>query len=132
MLTPKQIEEIYAKKPEKRYKYFLQTIFEEEEVWGLADEEGWLLLEDDEDDSDVIAVFPRAEFAQIFRDKGGFEEFKVEALDLYEFVDWLEDFAEEKMKVAVFPTPDFESAVLPPDRIKLDLQELFDKESAEE
>ncbi len=129
MLTPKQIEEVYAKKPENRYKYFIKTIAEEEEVWGLADDEGWLLLEDDEDNTDVIAVFPNAEFAEIFREKGGFQEFRVEVLDLYEFVDWLEDFELEKMKVAVFPTPDFQSAVMTPDRIKMDLQEIFDKET---
>ena len=33
------------------------------------------------------------------------------------------------MKVAVFPTPDFQSAVMTPDRIKMDLQEIFDKET---
>ncbi len=128
MLTQKQIEEILAKKPESRYKYFVRTVAAEEEVWGLADEEGWLLLEDDEDDTDVLAVFPNPEFAEIFRDKGGFDEFKVEVLDLYEFLEWLNDFEKEKMKIAVFPTPDFQSAVMTPERLRADFKAEFDKE----
>lgn len=128
MLTQKQIEEILAKKPENRYKYFIRTVAAEEEVWGLADKEGWLLLEDDDDDTDVLAVFPNPEFAEIFREKGDFGEFQVEALDLYEFMEWLDDFEIEKMKVAVFPTPDFQSAVMTPQRLKIDFQEQFDKE----
>lgn len=127
-LTQKQIEEILAKKPENRYKYFVKTVVAEEEVWGLADKEGWLLLEDDDDDTDVLAVFPNPEFAEIFREKGGFDEFQVEALDLYEFMEWLDDFEKEKMKVAVFPTPDFQSAVMTPGRLKADFQTEFDKE----
>lgn len=128
MLTQKQIEEILAKKPENRYKYFIKTVAAEEEVWGLADEEGWLLLEDDDDDTEVLAVFPNPEFAEIFREKGGFEEFQVKALDLYEFMEWLDDFEKEKMKVAVFPTPDFQSAVMTPGRLRADFKEEFDKE----
>lgn len=128
-LTQKEIAEVLAKKPENRYKYFIKTVMKEEEVWGLADKEGWLMLEVEEDDTDVLMVFPNREFAEIFREKGGFEEFQLEVLDLYEFVDWLDDFEEKKMKIAVFPTPDFQSAVMTPERIKEDFQVEFDKES---
>lgn len=127
-LTQKEIAEVLAKKPENRYKYFIKSVMKEEEVWGLADKEGWLLLEDEEDDMDVLAVFPNREFAKIFRKEGGFEEFQVEALDLQEFMDWLEDFEKQNMKVAVFPTPDFQSAVMTPNRIKADFKAEFDKE----
>lgn len=127
-MTQKQLEEILAKKPESRYKYFIKTVVAEEEIWGLADEEGWLLLEDGDDDTDVLAVFPDPEFAAVFREKGGFEEFQVEALDLYEFLEWLNDFEKEGMKIAVFPTPDFQSAVMTPARLRADFKEEFDKE----
>lgn len=132
MLTQRQIDEIYAKKPESRYRYFIKTIAEEEEVWGLADDEGWLMIEDLDDNTDVMPVFPKAEFVDIFRERAGFQEYKTEVLDLYEFVDWLDDFALENIKVAVFPTPDFHGAVLPPDRIKEDIQAEFDKELHDE
>ncbi len=86
------------------------------------------MLEDDEDDSDVIAVFPNAEFAEIFREKGGYEEFRVEALDVLEFIEWLDDFEEQKIKVGVFPTPDFQCAVMTSERLKEDFEAEFAKE----
>ena len=68
------------------------------------------------------------EFAEVFREKGGFDEFQVEVLDLNEFMEWLDDFEKEKMKIAVFPTPDFQSAVMTPERLRADFQAEFDKE----
>ncbi|MBL7827697.1 MAG: DUF2750 domain-containing protein [Saprospiraceae bacterium] len=128
-LTKKNIDEILARKPESRYKYFIRTAASEEEVWGLADEEGWLMLEDDTDNSDVLAVFPNPEFAEIFQEAGAFGEFQVEALDLYEFLEWMEDMEAQKIKVGVFPTPDFQCAVMTPDRLLADFQAEFDKET---
>lgn len=130
-LTYTQIQETLARRPESRYKYFIRTVIAEEEVWGLTDDEGWLMLEDDEDGTDVIAVFPNAEFAAIFREKGEYEEFKVEALDVFEFVEWLDDFEVEKIKVGVFPTPDFQCAVMTPAKLKEDFKVEFDKEKGE-
>ena len=127
-LTPKQVEEILARKAESRYKYFLRTAASEEEVWGLSDEEGWLMLEDDTDGTDVLPVFPSVEFAELFQEKGEFTDFKVEALDLYEFLEWMDDMTENNIKVGVFPTPDFQCAVIPPERLMADFQDLFDKE----
>jgi len=129
-LTQKEIAEVLAKKPENRYKYFIKNVMKEEEVWGLADKDGWLMTEVEDDGTDVLMVFPNREFAEIFREKSELTEYQLEVLDLYEFVDWLDDFAEKNMKVGVFPTPDFQCAVMTPDRIKEDFQVEFDKESA--
>jgi hypothetical protein len=128
MLTQRQIEEILAKKPENRYKYFIKTVAAEEEVWGLADEEGWLLLEVEGENNDALAVFPNAEFAEIFKKQGEFDNLVVESLDLFEFFEWLEDFESQGMKVAVFPTPDFQSAVMPPGIVREDFEIEFEKE----
>lgn len=130
-LTPKQIEEILAKKPENRYKYFIKTVFEEEEVWGLTDDEGWLMLEVEGEKQDALAVFPAAQFAEIFQKAGDFADMRVEALDLFEFMEWLDDMEGEQLKVAVFPTPSFQSAVMRPAVMIEDLEELFDKEEGE-
>lgn len=131
MLSKKEFDEILARKPESRYKYFIRTVAAEEEVWGLADEEGWLMLEVDGEEQDALAVFPNPEFAEAFQKAGEFSEFQVEPLDLYEFMDWLDDFQEEKLKVAVFPTPDFQSAVMRPEVVKADFEAVFDKEAGE-
>lgn len=130
-LTQKQIEEILAKKPENRYKYFIKTVAAEEEVWGLADKEGWLMLEVESEGQDALAVFPSAEFAEIFKRSGGFEDMLVEVLDLNEFLEWLEDMENEGLHVAVFPTPNFQSAVMKPVRVLEDFEAEFDKEKGE-
>lgn len=127
-LTKKEFDEVLARKPESRYKYFIRTVAAEEEVWGLADDEGWLMLEVNEEEQDALAVFPNPEFAEAFQKEGGFNEFRVEALDLFEFFEWLEDFEQEKIKVAVFPTPNFQSAVMRPEIVRADFEAEFDKE----
>lgn len=130
-LNQKEIAEILERKPESRYKYFIRTVAAEEEVWGLADEEGWLMLEVDGEEGDALAVFPNPEFAEIFKKEGGFDEFEVEPLDLYEFFEWLEDFKLENMRVAVFPTPNFQSAVMRPEVVRADFEAAFAKEAGE-
>lgn len=127
-LTKKEFDEVLARKPESRYKYFIRTVAAEEEVWGLADDEGWLMLEVNDEEQDALAVFPNLEFAEAFQKEGGFDEFRVEALDLFEFFEWLEDFEQEKIKVAVFPTPNFQSAVMLPEVVRADFEAEFDKE----
>lgn len=127
-LSKKEIDEILARRPESRYKYFIRTVAAEEEVWGLADDEGWLMLEVDGEESDALAVFPNSEFAAIFQKEGDFNEFRIETLDLYEFFEWLEDFEVEKIRVAVFPTPNFQSAVMRPEIVREDFETEFAKE----
>ena len=129
--SKKEFDEILARKPESRYKYFIRTVVAEEEVWGLADEEGWLMLEVDGEQQDALAVFPNPEFAEAFQKAGEFTEFNVEVLDLHEFLEWLEDFETEKIKVAGFPTPDFQSAVMRPEVVMADFEAAFDKEEGE-
>jgi hypothetical protein len=130
------MEEILAKKPEKRYSYFIRTVVEFEEVWGLADQdEGWLMLEDDEDTnaSDVLAVFPSRDFAEHFSKAGGFDdEFKPEPIDLYEFIDWMNDFEEDGVTVGVFPTPSFECAVMHPHKMAEDLNQEIEKQDGDQ
>jgi hypothetical protein len=129
-LTYTEFTEILRKKPENRYKYFVKRAVAEEEVFGLFDDEGWLMLE--QDDKDVMLLFPDLEFAEYFRKEGGFDDFRVENLDLIELMEWLDDFKNEDLMVAVFPTPDFQSVVIQPETLKTDIQELLDREEGEE
>ncbi len=124
MISTKQI---WKKPADKRYQYFLRTVIDEEEVFGLADAEGWALL-GDENDSDILPVFPLREFAEDFRHKADFTEYQVEAIDLNEFVAWLEDMEKESMLIAIFPRPDMESVVYSAERLRNEIIEEFGKE----
>ena len=129
-LTYTEFNEILRKKPENRYKYFVKRAYAEEEVFGLFDDEGWLMLE--QDDKDAILLFPDIEFAEYFRKEAGFDDFRVEILDLVELMEWLDDFKKDGLLVAVFPTPDLQSVVIQPETLKADIQELLNREEGEE
>lgn len=131
MLSQKDIETQLGRRGEKRYDYFLRTVVELEEVFGLTDDEGWTLLGEDGDDTEILPVFPQAEFAERFRTAAGFDDNRVEVIDLSEFIEWLDDMQDKKMKLAVFPNLEFQSVVIEPERLRADLQTLLDKEAGE-
>jgi len=126
-LTESDIAKLFKKPGEKRYEYFIKQLAANEEVYGLADEEGWALLGDD-DDADILPLFPASEFAELFRTAMDFEEYKVEALDVAELMSWLDDLEKDGMLVAVFPNLELNGAVVEPQLLKADLQKEFDKE----
>lgn len=119
--------EKYFKRPgEKRYEYFVKKVADSEEVFGLADDEGWAMLGDDED-ADIIPLFPYAEFAEAFRQAADFQEFKVESIDLNELLEWLDDMENDGMLVAVLPNTQFNGAVVEPSHLKKDLLQELEK-----
>lgn len=125
-LTAADIEKVFKKPGEKRYDYFVKTVADTEEVYGLADDEGCALLGDD-DDADIIPFFPHAEMAEVFRLAAGFEEYQVNVIDLNELLAWLDDMPEDNMLVAVLPNTEFNGAVVDPGHLKADLQKELDK-----
>lgn len=126
-MTAAEIEKLFKKPGEKRYEYFVKKVAETEEVFGLADEEGWALLGDDDDDTNILPLFPAAEFAEAFRVAVGFEENEVQALDANELLEWLDDMIEDKMLVAVFPNTELNGAVVGPEILKTDLLKELEK-----
>lgn len=132
-MTSKQIDEILAKKPLKRYAYTVRTLLQEEELWGLFDDEGWLLMDVDESaEVSAFVLFPHEAFAEIFRNQAGYEEYRVTPLDLHEFMEWLDDFERENILVAVFPTPDLEATVVSATKLKEEFLKAFDQEEDQE
>lgn len=126
-LNQEDITKLFKKPGEKRYDYFIKKVVENEEVYGLSDEEGWALLGDDSD-ADILPLFPAPELAEAFRQATGFDEYQVEALDVNELMDWLDDMVKDGLLVAVFPNPELNGAVVEPKRLKADIQKEFDKE----
>ncbi|MBK6930867.1 MAG: DUF2750 domain-containing protein [Saprospirales bacterium] len=126
-MNPTDIEKLFKKPGEKRYDYFIKQVVENEEVFGLADVEGWALLGDDSD-ADILPLFPSAELAEAFRLAVEFDEYQVEALDVNELMDWFDEMEADNLLVAVCPNPELNGAVVDPKRLKTDLQTAFDKE----
>jgi hypothetical protein len=126
-MTPADIEQIFKRPGEKRYNYFLRAAVEHEEVYGLYDDEGWALL-GDQDDADILPLFPSPEFAEAFRQAADYTEYRVEALDVNELMEWLDEMEQDNMLVVVFPNPELNGAVVKPQHLKADIQKEFDKE----
>lgn len=126
-MTEADIQKLFKKPGEKRYEYFIKKVAESEEVFGLADEEGWALLGDDDDDTNILPLFPSTEFAEAFRVEVGFEENEVQVLDVNELLEWLDDMIEDKMLVAVFPNTELNGAVVEPTLLKADLMKELEK-----
>jgi Protein of unknown function (DUF2750) len=128
-LRPEEIDKIFKKPGEKRYDYFIKTVADTEEVYGLADEEGWLLLGEGEEaeDDDILPLFPGAEFAERFRVEHGFEEYGIGVVDVNELLEWLGEMQEDGMLVAVFPDLIASGVVIPPEGLKADLMTELEK-----
>jgi hypothetical protein len=120
-LRPEEVDKLFKKPAEKRYEYFIKKVCDTEEVYGLADEEGWALLSDDDDDTDIIPLFPHIEAAERFRVEGDFEEYGIGVLDVHELLEWLDDMKDEKMMVAIFPNLELSGVVYEPERLQKDL-----------
>lgn len=122
-ILPQDIEKLFKKPGEKRYDYFVKKVADTEEVYGLADEEGWALLGDDDDPTDILPIFPHAEAAEQFRVENDFEEYQIGVLDVNEFLEWLDDMEGDSMQVAVFPNLEMSGVVIAPKRLQKDILE---------
>ncbi len=128
-ISTADIERISRRPGEKRYNFFLKTVLETEEVYGLCDAEGWALLSD-EKLGDMIPLFPDPVFAERFCSAAGWDQaYNAEALDLNELMVWLDDMQHDGLLVAVFPNEQFESVVLEPVRLKSELLSIFEQEA---
>jgi len=128
-LRPDEIDKLFKKPGEKRYDYFIKTVADTEEVYGLADEEGWALIGDEEMDGDILPLFPHPELAERFRveNEEEFGEYAIGILDVNELLEWLDDMVEEGMLVAVFPDLQISGAVIAPQHLKKDLEDELEK-----
>lgn len=121
-IRPEDVAKLFKKPAEKRYEYFIKTVADTEAVFGLIDEEGWALLGEDDDPTDILPVFPHAEMAEQFKVEHEFEDFEIGEIDVNEFLEWLGEMESETTEVAVFPDLSMSGLVVAPDKLIQDLQ----------
>ena len=98
-MNEKRLQGMMSAPPDKRYKSFLTTVADLEEVWLLSSEDGYATF--DADGYIHLLVWPRKEFAELF--KGNDEE--VISMEIHEFVEQCKTI-EENVRFMVFPTND--------------------------
>lgn len=60
--TAQELQDIGTMPAPQRLQYFLSRVIEAEEVWGLADTQGWVLRE--EGDRTILSIWPYRECAE--------------------------------------------------------------------
>lgn len=105
--------------PEKRYKNFISTVADREEVWMLSNDDGYASIEDDYIN---LLVFPEKEYAKVFCDG----EIPV-PINIHDFCDRCSDLdPKSKIRFMVFPNG-ANAFVVDGEKIFNDIMEELDK-----
>lgn len=97
----KEIEIVSKLPASKRYEYFIKKIVDFGEVWGLYDENGWVMSED-EDGNFLIPFWPKKEFAELYA-IDEWKNCKPEPIELGEFMqEFLPLMKEDGFKPSIF------------------------------
>ncbi|PTB88354.1 hypothetical protein C9928_06480, partial [Pseudidiomarina aestuarii] len=105
-MTDKQYEAVLALDSFKRYDHFLSRVADWQQLWGVKNHEGWLVPLAPED-FEYFPLWPHPEYAQKITDVN-FPGHQVAEISLEELLEhWLPLFAQDQVKVAVFPNSDW-------------------------
>ena len=114
MLNDKALNGLIKASPEKRYKSFLNTITDLEEVWLLISKEGYALIE--LDGLMHVLVWPRKEFCEFLLSEGE----KPISIEIHDFLNKCRSL-DKTLRFMVFPT-ETDSYVVTAERLCEDIQ----------
>lgn len=106
--SPQELQDIIDMSAPLRLQYFLSRVIEAEEVWGLADDQGWVMREDG--DKTLLSIWPYRQCADAC----------IREPDLHSHATSLDHFVErvlhtlisEGIHLDVLPSRDGEGAVI--------------------
>ena len=126
-LTSTQLNAINQMSAEQRYDYFINTLLEQKEVWGLASDSGWLILPDDGEEH--LPVWPQPQLAQAWA-MGDFADCQPKAIALDDWLDkWLPGMIEDGLLIAVCPGSDNDSIIVAADELLDELRDVDTEQS---
>lgn len=87
-----------------RYDHFISKVAQHGALWILKDEQGLLLLQDEEETS--LPVWPHPDYAKEWA-SGDLARYQPQSITLAVWLDrWVEGLTQDGISVAVFPLPD--------------------------
>jgi hypothetical protein len=105
---------------QERYSYFVQVLVDEEQAWGLRNDEGWVLGSDPER-GDILPLWPHSDFATACA-RGSWQDAVPAEIPLDDLLEELLPLlGEDHITVAAFPIPDGDSVLVTPDALGKDL-----------
>ena len=109
-LAPEEFVAICKLQPELRFDYALEKMVENNCLWGLYGDNGWLLLQADDDA--CLPVWPSEEFASAW-EKDDFPDCKPKPIALDEWLtQWLPGMEKNGTLVLVFPLSEDEEGIM--------------------
>lgn len=124
--NPKQYEAVIGLPADQRYQHFIGRVADWEEMWSLKNADGWVGLANDEG-QECIPLWPHPDYAAALA-TGDWADCSPVRIGLDAFLNrWVEGMNEDSVHVAVFPNLDERGVVVPPDRLKSDLEAELEK-----
>lgn len=112
-MNPQQYESVLALSGTDRATHFVGKSADWEQLWGVRNEEGWLVPETPEG-LEYFPVWPHPEYAQSITD-AHFPGHVATEIALEDFLsEWLPTFEKDGVKVAVFPNKEWMFWVMEP------------------
>ncbi|ALP54357.1 hypothetical protein Tel_15045 [Candidatus Tenderia electrophaga] len=100
-LSTTELDAIERMPAEQRYDYFIRKTVELKQVWGLAGDEGWVILT--EAGEEHLPVWPHREMAAAWA-SGEFADCQPQAIPLTDWLDkWLPGMERDELLPAVCP-----------------------------
>lgn len=121
-LTQKEIENVLKLEAPKRYKYFISKIVDQDELWSLKNNDGFIGMGDNEG-HDGIPFWPHIEYAKLFINNE-WENCEPAKINFHHFLDyWIPEMIKDNTHIIVFPTLEMKGLILHPNVILKDLVE---------
>jgi hypothetical protein len=112
-LTADDLNKLSLLDAEQRYDYFVQAVADLEKIWILVDEEGFVLV--DADEERCIPVWPHAELAELWIN-GDWAQCQAQAVDIATWLDkWTSGLDGDELAIAVFPHAQEPGVVIGPE-----------------
>lgn len=113
-------EMVLALSARERYGYFIQLAVDSGEIWGLKNDDGWVLAGDEE--RDALPLWPHPDFAAACA-VGDWAKAVPQPITLDELLaDLIPILEEDGISVAAFPAPDGDSAVVEAKDLRGDIE----------
>jgi hypothetical protein len=120
-MNGKQYDAVLALDSFKRYDHFISKVADWQQMWGVKNDEGWLVPLAPED-FEYFPLWPHPEYAQRVAEEN-FPGHQAVEISLGELLDyWLPLFEQDKVKVAVFPNNEWTFWCIEPNELKEELQ----------
>lgn len=120
----KKIESLLNLDGDGRYRFFIKSVADREEVWGLFSK-GWAMAGSD-DNERIVPFWPARELAEICAD-GEWSGYQPKSIELGDFVSTvIVDLRDKNLLPGIFYTPNNKGTTPSVDRLVADLEKELD------